>query len=72
MLISHTQTFVFCVDWEVTQVRTKHIIDTVDKLVKKYHTSDPYELCKLLGIKISLLRLGKKLKGFFFTNPDRK
>lgn len=30
----------------------EHIIETVDKLVRKYHTRDPYELCQLLGIKI--------------------
>lgn len=60
-------------DWEVTQVRTaKHIIDTVDKLVKKYHTSDPYELCKLLGIKIHYYDLEKKLKGFFFYQSRQK
>ena len=29
----------------------EHIIETVDKLVRKYHTRDPYELCQLLGIK---------------------
>ena len=28
----------------------EHIIETVDKLVRKYHTRDPYELCQLLGI----------------------
>ena len=29
-----------------------HIIETVGKLVKKYDTRDPYELCKCLEIKI--------------------
>lgn len=28
------------------------IIETVEKLIKKYDTRDPYELCKCLGIKI--------------------
>lgn len=50
----------------------KHIIDTVDKLVKKYHTRDPYELCKLLGIKIHYYDLEKKLKGFFFYQSRQK
>lgn len=39
-----------------------HIIETVGKLVKKYDTRDPYELCKCLEIKIDDLR---KL---FYTN----
>ena len=38
-------------DSEVKQMKTaEHIIETVDKLVRKYHTRDPYELCQLLGI----------------------
>ena len=41
----------------------EHIIETVDKLVRKYHTRDPYELCQLLGIKIHYYDLQKKLKG---------
>ena len=44
----------------------EHIIETVDKLVRKYHTRDPYELCQLLGIKIHYYDLQKKLKGFFY------
>lgn len=32
----------------------EHIIETVDKLVRKYHTRDPYELCQLLGILRSM------------------
>ncbi len=50
----------------------KHIIDTVDKLVKKYHTRDPYKLCELLGIKIHYYDLEKKLKGFFFYQSRQK
>ena len=38
----------------------EHIIETVDKLVRKYHTRDPYELCQLLGIKIHYYDLQKK------------
>ena len=40
------------------------IIDTVEKLTKKYDTRDPYELCKCLGIKIHFYDMEKKLKGF--------
>lgn len=31
----------------------EHIIETVDKLVRKYHTRDPYELCQLLGMLVA-------------------
>ena len=51
---------------------TTYIIDTVEKLVKKHHSRDPYELCKLLGIKIHYYNMEKKLKGFFFINLDRR
>ena len=71
-LLILTQTFVFCVRLGGDTSRApKHIIDTVDKLVKKYHTSDPYELCKLLGIKIHYYDL-EKLKGFFFYQSRQK
>lgn len=43
-----------------------YIINTVEKLVKKHHSRDPYELCKLLGIKIHYYNMEKKLKEFFF------
>ena len=48
------------------------IIDTVEKLTKKYDTRDPYELCKCLGIKIHFYDMKKKLKGFSSTNPGRR
>ena len=53
-------------------LREKYIIETVDKLVRKYHTRDPYELCQLLGIKIHYYDLQKKLKGFFFYQSRQK
>lgn len=60
-------------DWEVKQVRTAaHIIETVKKLIKKYDTRDPYELCKCLGIKIHFYDMEKKLKGFFFYQSRQK
>ena len=36
------------------------IIETVEKLIKKYDTRDPYELCKCLGIKIHFYDMEKK------------
>ena len=50
----------------------QHFIETVDKLVRKYHTRDPYELCQLLGIKIHYYDLQKKLKGFFYYQSRQK
>lgn len=49
-----------------------HIIDIVEKLVKKHHTRDPYELCRCLGIKIHYYDMQKKLKGFFFYQSRQK
>mgnify|MGYP006910467043 CR=1 FL=1 len=49
-----------------------HIIRAVEKLIKKYDTRDPYELCKLLGIKIHYYDLQKKLKGFFYYQSRQK
>ena len=48
------------------------IIDTVEKLTKKYDTRAPYELCKCLGIKIHFYDMEKKLKGFFFYQSRQK
>lgn len=48
------------------------IIETVEKLIKKYDTRDPYELCKCLGIKIHFYDMEKKLKGFFSISPDKR
>lgn len=60
-------------DLEVKQVRTAaHIIGAVEKLIKKYDTRDPYELCKRLGIKIHFYDMEKKLKGFFFYQSRQK
>lgn len=49
-----------------------HIIEAVEKLVKKYDTKDPYELCRALGIKIHFYNMEKKLKGFFFYQSRQK
>ena len=37
----------------------------VNKLVKKYKTRDPYEICDALGIKIRLMDLGADLKAYY-------
>lgn len=49
-----------------------HIIEAVEKLIKKYDTRDPYELCRLLGIKVHFYDLEKKLKGFFYYQSRQK
>lgn len=49
-----------------------HIISVIEKLVKKYDIRDPYELCRLLGIKAHDHDMQKKLKGFFTISPDRR
>lgn len=60
-------------DLEVKQVRTTaHIIDAVEKLIKKYDTRDPYKLCKRLGIKIHFYDMEKKPKGFFLSIQTKK
>ena len=43
----------------------EYISEKVKKLVKKYGSRDPFELCEALGIKIRYMEL-KTLKGFFF------
>ena len=51
---------------------TAHIIETVNRLVEKYDTRDPYELCRVLGIKVHFFDMEKKLKGFFFYQSRQK
>ena len=43
-----------------------YITDVVEKLVNKYDTRDPFELCKALGITIRYKDLDKYLKAYFF------
>lgn len=49
-----------------------HIIGTVEKLVKKYDTRDPYELCRLLGIKIHFYDMEKETERFFLLSLQTK
>ena len=42
-----------------------YISNTVEKLIKKHETRDPFYICDSIGIKIHYKKLGK-LKGFFF------
>ena len=44
------------------------IVKAVEQLKKKYHESDPFKLCKAMGIKLIFQFLGKdsdSVKGFF-------
>ena len=49
-----------------------YIIQTVEKLRKKYRTKDPYELCSAMHIVLYRKDLQKKLKGFFFYQSRQK
>ena len=48
--------------------KADYIIQTADKLVRKYRTRDPYELCEALHIVLYRKDLKKKLKGFFLND----
>lgn len=43
----------------------EYVSEKVKKLVKKYGSRDPFELCEALGIKVRYMEL-KTLNGFFF------
>ena len=49
-----------------------YIIRAVDKLVGKYGTRDPYDLCGAMHIVLYRKDLQKKLKGFFFYHSRQK
>ena len=40
----------------------------VEKLVRVYHTNDPYELCDALNISIKLKDLGEVIKAYYFSH----
>ncbi len=42
----------------------QYIKDIVDKMVKKYKTSSPYELCDFLNIIVVITRLPQNIRGF--------
>ena len=46
------------------------IIDIVNGLVETYETTDPFELCNNLNIKIMHNNLGREIKGFFQRTPN--
>ncbi len=48
------------------------IITAADRLVRKYRTRDPYELCRAMHIVLYRKDLQKKLKGFFFSHSRQK
>ena len=51
---------------------TDFIITTVNGLVTKYGTRDPYELCDAMHIVLYRKDLHRKLKGFFFYHSRQK
>jgi len=44
----------------------EQISRTVEKLCRKYQTSDPYELCDALDVQIRLKDLGTAIKAYYF------
>lgn len=49
-----------------------YIIQAVDRLVTKYGTRDPYDLCDAMHIVLYRKDMQKKLKGFFFYHSRQK
>ena len=45
---------------------SNYISSVVNKLVRKYNTRDPYELCGALGIRIRQKDLGADIKAYYF------
>ena len=43
-----------------------YIEEVVSKLIQKYKTRDPYELCDALGVRIRLKDLGTDIKAYYF------
>ena len=43
-----------------------YITGIVDKLIRKYKTRNPYELCDELGIRLRYKDLGKDIKAYYF------
>lgn len=41
------------------------IQNTVEKIVKKYNTTDPFELCEYMGINVLKQELPESVNGFF-------
>ncbi len=46
------------------------IRELVYKLVNKYETYSPFELCNKMGIKVYIIDLPKTTKGFFYKEDD--
>lgn len=44
----------------------KHICKNVDKLILKFNTRDPFEICKRMDIHIHYKDLGTTLKAYYF------
>lgn len=43
-----------------------YISDVADRLVRKYDTRDPYDICDELGVRIRLKDLGTDIKAYYF------
>ena len=56
----------------MTLYNADYIIQAVSKLIKKYGTRDPYELCDAMHIYLYRKDMQKKLKGFFFYQSRQK
>lgn len=46
------------------------IKDIVSGLIETYNTTNPFELCDFLNIKIIQSNLGNEIKGFFQRTPE--
>ncbi|MBR5223357.1 MAG: ImmA/IrrE family metallo-endopeptidase [Clostridia bacterium] len=52
--------------------QTKLVLENVKKLISKYDTSDPFEICKKMNIKIHYKDLGPSLKAYYFCQSRIK
>lgn len=45
---------------------TDFITSQANRLIHKYGTRDPYRLCEALGIRVRMLDLQRKIRGYYF------
>ncbi|WP_028530522.1 ImmA/IrrE family metallo-endopeptidase [Paenibacillus sp. HW567] len=46
--------------------------EIINKLIKKYKTNNPFELCEALGIHIRFVNLGESTKGLYYRKLRRR
>ncbi|MHA6533068.1 ImmA/IrrE family metallo-endopeptidase [Paenibacillus sp. BAC0078] len=46
--------------------------EIINKLIKKYKTNSPFELCEALGIHIRFINLGESTKGLYYRKLRRR